>query len=238
MIELYNDDCINVLRNLPDNSVDLIVTDPPYDIKSTKTGSNSDFSISFQKSLTELDELDIVGGFDTEEVLNELVRVNKNINMYFWCNKAQIQMYLDYFVRDLDCSFDILKWVKTNAVPTFNNKYLSDTEYCLYFRKGGYCNPSNYNDASTLFNEPINSKDKKLYEHPTIKPVKMLDRLIKNSSKEGDVVLDCFMGSGSTGVSAKQLGRSFIGVELTEKYYEIAKKRIDNTISNEEMNDW
>ena len=78
---------------------------------------------------------------------------------------------------------DIIIWNKTNALPLFNNKYLSDKEYCLYFRKGGYCSPKCYEDAKTVFLYPINIKDKKKWKHPTIK----LEALIRNSSRENDM---------------------------------------------------
>ena len=111
-------------------------------------------------------------------------------------------------------------------MPTYNNKYLSDTEYCFYARKCGYCNPETYTDASTLYQAPINQDDKKHYKHPTIKPIQLVEKVIKNSSRYGDVIIDPFMGSGTTGVACKNLDRNFIGVELTKEYFNISVKRI------------
>lgn len=122
--------------------------------------------------------------------------------------------------------FDGVLTHNCNALPTYSNKYLSDTEYCLYFRKGGLCQPQNYQDAQTFFIAPINQKDKKLYKHPTIKPLDFMERFVRNSSKEGDTVLDCFMGSGTTGVACKNLKRNFIGIELSKEYFDIASDRI------------
>lgn len=221
-------DCLERMKEIPDGSVDLVLVDPPYDIKNTKSGEKSKLAKSMQVMNDQIREANIVSGFD-ELILDELVRVNKNINMYIFCNKAQLPMYMKYFVIDLGCSFDLIKWVKTNAMPTYNNKYLSDTEYCFYARKRGYCNPENYSDASTLYSAPINIKDKKKFNHPTIKPIPLLERLIRNSSKEGDKILDCFMGSGSTGVAAKNLNRNFIGIEMDEGYFNIAKERINQS---------
>jgi site-specific DNA-methyltransferase (adenine-specific) len=223
--ELYLGDCLEVLKDLPDSSVDLIVTDPPYDIKNTKAGGSNALCGRMNKSQKELKDLNICSGFN-DEILSELIRVNKGINMYFFCNKAQIPMYLDLFVNKLGCSFDLIKWVKTNAPPTYNNKYLSDTEYAVYVRKAAYCNPSNYADASTLYHAPANVKDKRLYNHPTPKPVELLRRLIRNSSKAGDVILDPFMGSGSTGEAALLERRKFIGAELIEEHFGTASQRI------------
>ena len=152
----------------------------------------------------------------------------KRINCYIWCNKAQIPEYLNYFVRELDCSFDIIIWWKTNPPPTFHNKYLSDKEYCLYFRKGGYCQPTSYETAKTVYYQPLNTLDKKEYPHPTIKPLNIIRNLIANSSKPGDIILDPFMGSGTTAVACMELGRKYIGFEINQAYFDVAQKRIQN----------
>jgi site-specific DNA-methyltransferase (adenine-specific) len=225
-MKLIHGDCLERMKEIPDNSIDMVLTDPPYDIKNTKPGGNSKLAKSMVNMNNQIREAKIVSGFNIE-ILDELVRINRNINMYFFCNKSQLTMYFDYFVKERNCSFDLIKWVKTNAMPTFNNKYLSDTEYCFYARKKGYCNPSNYRDASTLYNAPINQKDKKTWGHPTIKPLGLIEKLVRNSSKVGDVILDPFMGSGTTGVACKALGRDFIGIELDDEYFNIAKKRIE-----------
>ena len=177
------------------------------------------------------DEITLQGltkGFDLA-VLDELVRVMKRINIYIWCNGKQIPMYLDYFVRGKKASFDILIWSKTNATPLFHNKYLSDKEYCLYFRKGAHCQPQSYEKARTVYFQPINVKDKKKYKHPTIKPLNIIRNLVEASSEPGQVVLDPFMGSGTTGVACKELDREFIGIELDENYFRIAEERLKNT---------
>jgi len=153
----------------------------------------------------------------------------KEVNIYLWCNKKQIPEYFDFYVEKLKCKFDIICWHKSNALPTYSNKYLSDTEYCLYFRKGrGKCFPENYDDAKTFYVEPINATDKKLYGHPTIKPLHMIEALVKNSSREGDVVLDPFMGSGTTGVACRMHNRDFIGMEINKDFFDTAQKRIES----------
>lgn len=227
-MNLYNDDCMNILPTLKDNSVDLVVIDPPYDIPNITPGSNSKLSKSLERSLKQLDDADIISSYDVQAVNKELIRVMRGINIYIWCNKKQIPEYINLYVTNLGCKFEIICWHKTNAMPTFNGKYLTDTEYCLYFHKGGKpCNPSCYEDAQTYYNAPINANDKKYYKHPSIKPLPIIERLIRNSSDEGDVVLDCFMGSGTTGVACKDLGRDFIGVELSKQWYDIAEERIN-----------
>lgn len=75
--------------------------------------------------------------------------------------------------------------------------------------------------------QPINREDKNLYGHPTIKPLNIIQTLILNSSREGETVLDCFMGSGTTGVACAKLNRNFIGMEISEEYFNIASVRIN-----------
>lgn len=135
-IKLFNGDCLELFKQIPDKSIDLIVTDPPYQIDNTKAGGNSALAKSIQGMNDELAGANICNGFN-KAILTEMTRVMKNINCYIWCNHKQIPMYLDYFVKGLGCAFDILVWVKSNATPLFNNKYLTDKEYCLYFRRGG-----------------------------------------------------------------------------------------------------
>ena len=228
MIDLRQGDCLELMKDIPDKSIDLIVTDPPYLIENTKAGGKSKLAKSIQVMNDEIKENNLTNGFDIK-CLDELFRVMKVPNIYIWCNHKQIPMYLDYFVKEKGCSFDIIIWNKTNTMPLFNNKYLTDKEYCLYFRKGGYCNPNSYIDAKTVYYQPINIKDKRLWNHPTIKPLNIIETIIKNSSKENDTVLDCFMGSGTTGVACKNLNRNFIGMELDDTYFEIAKERIEKS---------
>jgi len=229
-IELYKGDCLEVMDKLIEDGVkvELIVTDPPYDIKNTKAGGKSKLAKSIQGMNDEILAAGITKGFDYIATLDKMVQLQDKINMYIWCNKSQLPLYLDYFVSNKKCSFDLIKWVKTNPIPTFYNKYISDTEYCLYVRKGGKCMPRSFEDGSTLYQAPINAKDKKLYGHPTIKPLDIIEKLIRNSSDNGHTVFDPFMGSGTTGVACKNLNRNFIGIELDDKYFEIAKNRIND----------
>lgn len=225
-IKIYNQDCMEMLKNIPDNSIDLIITDPPYDISCTGGGGNQGHKISTMGK--DLVNLNINTGYDIRKVGKEIVRVMKKMNVYFWCNKKQIPDYFDFYVKEQGCKFDILTWNKTNPVPTYSNKYLTDTEYCLYFRNGGMCEPKNYEDAKTYWFDPINASDKQIWEHPTIKPQHMIEKLIRNSSKQGQLVMDLYLGSGTTAAACKKLNRNFIGSEINEKYYKIALDRVEN----------
>ena len=233
MIDLRKGDCLELIKDIPDGSIDLIVTDPPYNVSATNGGGTINKGKKLNKSLKDLVEANITDGYDIEILGEEFMRVMKEPNIYLWCNKTQIPEYFKFYVEKHKCKFDIICWHKTNALPTYSNKYLSDTEYLLYFRKGkGKCFPKSYEDAKTYYIAPINHKDKKKYKHPTIKPLDITEKVIKNSSKENDIILDPFMGSGTTGVACKKLNRNFIGIELDEKYFNIAKERIENEDNN------
>ncbi len=223
--EIIHGDCLEIMKKLPDNCIDLVLTDPPYLYKNLVGGGCNQLTKTITKSFEDLK--DIRDGISLE-FCKEVLRLQNKINCYIWCSKEQIINYLNFFVTDNKCSYDILTWYKTNALPTFNNKYLTDKEYCLYFRKGGYCQPDNYENAKTIFYEPINILDKKKFNHPTIKPLKIFERLIKNSTKKGDWVLDCFSGSGTTAIACNNLKRNFICIEKDYKYWEISVERLAN----------
>lgn len=121
----------------------------------------------------------------------------------------------------------MLIWNKTNGLPVINNHYLIDKEYIFFIRaKGLPFRCVSYELGKTIFRYPVNLKDKKKYRHPTIKPLPIIETLIRNSSKEGDVVLDPFMGSGTTAVAAQNLNRKYIGYELNDKYCKVADVRL------------
>ena len=223
---IYNEDCIKGIKKIPDDYIDLVIIDPPYLINNHSTKISNEISIEINKYNKELYKSKLTNGYDIK-ILDELLRVMKKVNIYIFCNGEQIPFYIKYFVLERKCKMDILIWNKTNAMPLFNNKYLTDKEYCLYFRKGGYCNPSNYEDAKTVFYYPINSKDKKKWKHPTIKPEAIIRKLIRNSSKENDIVLDCFIGSGTTAVCCIKENRNYIGFEINKQFYKTCLERIE-----------
>lgn len=226
-IKLINNDWRNVFNDIDDNSIDLIVTDPPYDYEYKFTegngGSVNDVK-GFDKSLKKLNNINPVS-YNIGEFCSEAIRVMKNINIYIWCNKSQIYEYLSIFVGKYKCKYEIIVWNKIDALPTYYNKYLTDCEYCLYFHKGVSVHPGNYEDAKTVYIGKIN-RESKLYGHPTVKPLELTKKMISNSSKEGDLVLDPFMGSGTSGVACRELGRKFIGIEINNEYFNICKTRI------------
>lgn len=117
-----------------------------------------------------------------------------------------------------------------------NNTYANDTEYCVMAREKGTTKLyGDYDSKKKYWITPTNKADKDLYKHPTIKPVEIIKTLISNSTNEGDVVLDCFMGSGTTGVACKELNRDFIGIEIDDEYFKIAKDRINGITADGQL---
>ena len=142
---------------------------------------------------------------------------------------------MKYFVEEKGCLFDLLTWHKTNPAPTHNCHYLSDTEYCLMFREKGAYFGGTTQTLKKYYVSPINMEDKKAYNHPCTKPVEFIKNHLINSTKPNDIVFDPFMGSGSTLVAAKELGRKYIGIEINEKYFKVAKDRLNGINAKGQM---
>lgn len=216
-------DCLELMKNIPDKSVDLIVTDPPYLITTSGAGIYKQNDTRYIKELNDMKD-----GF-SKEVLDEICRVMKKINCYFFCSQKQIIPLLDYFIKGRGCNWNIISWHKSNPVPACGNKYLTDTEFILFFREKGVKIYGEFKTKFTYYVTPTNQKDKKKYGHPTIKPVTIIQNFVLNSSKEGDVVLDPFLGSGTTALACITTNRHYIGFEKEKKYFDTCCKRITET---------
>ena len=234
-MKLYNGDCLEIMKNIADKSIDLIITDPPY--KKKGGGYNCGggaFGSNNRDYHSELDDNKLLVDISVD-ILKEFIRIMKKVNLYIWCNKEQLYEYMQFFKG---YNLDLLTWHKTNPIPTCNNKYLSDTEYILFFREQGVKLYGTYATKKKYFISPTNKKDKEKFKHPTIKPLNIIETFVVNSSLEGETILDPFMGSGTTGVACKNTNRNFIGIELDENYFKIAKERIDNAICEKELFDY
>lgn len=220
--EIYNIDCMEGLKLIDDNSIDLVIIDPPYllNINNVKNLSNMNRYAN--------DLLNLKDGFDLK-VLDLLIQKMKKINIYIYCSKRQVKDLLNYF-SNKNCNHEILTWHKQNPSPLINNNYLPDTEYILFFREKGVKLYGNYHTKRKYYISLTNKVDKQKYKHPTIKPLELIEYHIENSSKEGDLILDCFAGSGTTLVGAINKNRRYIGFEIDKNYYEIAKKRIEEAV--------
>ena len=221
---IFNEDCLVGMKRIPDKSVDLVVTDPPYLLGTTGGGM---YKQSDKRYVKELQEANIVDGFSTN-ILDEMCRVMKAINICIFCSQKQIIPLLEYFVNEKYCNYNILSWHKSNPIPACGNKYITDTEFVLFFREKGVKIYGTTETKKTYWITPLNISDKHKYGHPTCKPENIVDCLIQNHSKEGDLVLDPFMGSATTAVCAIRKNRHFIGFELNKEYYDKACERIRN----------
>lgn len=225
--EVYNMDCMEGIKLLDDNSIDLVVIDPPYLLNLTKVKKTSSFN-NYANDLIGLKD-----GFDLK-VLDLLVQKMKKINIYIFCSKRQVKDLIEYFANK-DCNYEILTWHKQNPSPLINNNYLPDTEYVIFAREKGVRLYGNYHTKRKYYISGTNQVDKKKYRHPTIKPLPFIENLIINSSKEGDLVLDCYCGSGTTLVGAIETKRNFMGFEIDKKYYEISKQRVGEALLKEKI---
>ena len=218
-------DCYEVIKSIPDKSIDCIYTDIPY-LYNCGGGGNSPLA---KRIRTVTDEYlkDIKDGINFE-IFDDMIRVMKKINIFIWCSKLQILDIIKYFVEQKGCVFEILIWCKTNPTPATNNVWLPDVEYCLYFREKGVRLNDGYELKSKWYISPINQSDKEKFNHPTIKPLNLVERHIKHTTQENDIVLDCFCGSGTTCVACKNTNRRYIGIELNPKWYKVAVDRLNN----------
>ena len=220
-IDLHHGNCIEIMKQLEEQSIDLVVCDPPY---KTHARGNSGGTGGF---LASENGMNGNGGFEHNDLcISEyaplLYRIMKNeAHGYLMTNDLNL---VEFHIELKKCGFDIFKtliWSKNNAIC--NQYYMNSHEYIIFFRKGL---AKSINDCSTKsvlsYKNPINKI------HPSEKPIELLKVLIENSSNTGDVVLDFCMGSGSTGKACKDINRRFIGIEIDEKYFNIATKSIEN----------
>ena len=219
-VKLINGDCIEEMQKLIDDDVkvDLVLTDPPY-LMNYHTGRIKDKSHDFCKPIANDTNSDLIK--DIMPLLFELL--NDGGAVYMFCNANHI----DYFKQQIEQHFklkNILIWIKNNwSAGDLKGAYAKQTEFILFANKGRHL-LNGARDTDTLYYNRVVGN---MQLHQNQKPVDLLTFLITKSSKPNDTILDCFMGSGSTGVACLQTNRNFIGIELEPKYYEIAEQRIN-----------
>ena len=225
-IDLWQGDCLELMKNIPDGSVDLVLCDPPYQISNSSGGL-----LDKRKFIKQIDAMGMAkSGFDCYGFCKNLLPLFKSkehFNAVIFCSRLQLKNYIQ-FAENNGFMYGLTVWHKSNPAPLCNNKYLNDLEFCFYIKGKKSHIYGDYYSKSLVYKSSVNQKDKKKYKHPTIKPIPLLEKYIINHSLEDQTILDPFMGSGSTGVAAKNLNRNFIGIELDENYFEIAKKRIND----------
>ena len=216
---IYNQNCLEGMKRIPDGSIDLIVTDPPY--KTTTRGSFGGTGGILKDELNMKGKVFVHNDIKISDWISELYRVLKESgHCYIMCNNTNLSEFL---IQIKEAKFNIFKtliWKKDNCIT--NQYYMDSHEYIIFCRKGKAIKINNCGTKSVL--EVPNPKNKK---HPTEKPVDLMKILIENSSKPGDIILDPFLGSGTTAVAAVNTNRHYIGFELDEKYFDIACQRLD-----------
>lgn len=229
---VYNVDCYKAIKDIPDKSIDCIYTDIPYLYNNGGGGSETNFLTNNTKRLKN-SLIGIDAGIDYS-ILDDFVRIMKKVNIFIWCSKMQLLYIMNYFEK-YNCSFEILVWCKTNPTPMCNQKWLSDIEYCLWFKEKGVLLNDGYELKSKYFISEKNVRDKDKFAHPTIKPIELVKRHLLHTTQPNDIVLDCFMGSGTTCVACKDIGRRYIGFEIEKKWYDIAVNRLNKVDANGQM---
>lgn len=209
--KIYLGDAYELIKKIPDKSIDLVLTDPPYGIKADKGVGGFGSSIESVRKYN--DSWD--NKTPSVEMFNEIIRVGKKVIIFGG----------NYFTDKLPQSNHWIVWDKQGDIK-FQNPF-SSCELC-------WTNVNKNNIKKYVYIQQGFIKDGNDERvHPTQKPLDLIKNIILDYSNEGDIILDCFFGSGTTIVACKELGRRYIGFEINEKYYNIALDRL-NGISQQE----
>lgn len=212
---LYLADCASIMKHL--THVDVVITDPPYEIQAAGGMTKR------RSYLKEIINSNLESGFDYG-ILNQFNR---------WAvfgTKRQIVPLITK-AEEQGKSWALITWNKPNPTPLTNNNYLPDTEYLVHaFDSGGIY--GGYADKARYIVHKAGGGE---FDHPTVKPLPVMQKIVRTASERGQIVLDPFMGSGSTGVACVKEGRKFIGIDVSEKFFEIACKRIRDAVNQPDM---
>lgn len=210
MIKLMQGDCLERMKEIPDMSVEMVLTDIPYNEVNRKSSGLR----NLDKGVADIFEVPL------SDMVSEIKRLCTG-TVYIFCGIKQISEITD-LLQISGFSTRLGQWEKTNPSPMNGTRvWLSGSEFCVIGRKPN----ATFNEKcqKPIWKYPVGRN--KL--HPTQKPLSLIERLIEASSNELDTVLDFTMGSGTTGVAAKNLNRNFIGIELDHDYFRIAYERIN-----------
>lgn len=243
-IKLFQGDCLELMKDIPDGSVDCVITDPPYGTTDCDWDKIPDLKLFFEHGFRVLKENGPLISFSQLPFAVDLINACREYFRYeiIW-QKTRATGFLHANKRPLRAHENILVFYR--KIPVYNPLKTKGSPYKprrhginsdLYRNKKPYTTNNNTGDRHPhdvlLFK---NSNHNSM--HPTQKPVELIEWLVKTYTNPGDTVLDCFMGSGTTGVACVRNGRKFIGMELQEKYFEIAKNRIAGELVAAGMND-
>ena len=241
--ELWNGDCLELMKDIPDKSVDMILCDLPYGTTKCKWDIVIPFEPLWEQYNRIIKDNGCIALFARQPFASDLVNSNRKMFRYeiIWDKKAGTD-FAQANNKPITVHENIM--IFYNKKPTYNR--IDDTGFKPYSDKRTEKQSSELGAKGCIKREPFenkttrvpttirqffpdNRKGKGSSLHPTQKPVALLEWLIKSYTNENEIVLDNTMGSGSTGVAALNLHRKFIGIELDEKYFEIAKERIEKT---------
>lgn len=235
---IYNGDCTVEMQKIANDSVDLILTDPPYNL--------GNFMINRSTNLAKMRENFFANaGWDNLEFDEWVERMDSFFEDAARIIKTGGSMIIFMSIIKVETIIKLAEkhgfyykttgiWHKLNPMPrNMNLHFVNSTEAWIYFtykKKTGTFNNGNKMIHDFIETSVVSNGEKKAGKHPTQKPIALLEHFVKLLSNEGDLVVDPFMGSGSTGVVCKKLGRNFVGVEFDKEYYEIAQRRIEDCI--------
>lgn len=233
-IELFQGDCLEIMKNIPDKSIDLILCDLPYGTTQCKWDTVIPFEELWKQYNRIIKDNNVIVLFGSEPFSSALRMSNVKDYKYDWIwNKVKPSGHLNakriplkqheiisVFYKNKCNYYPIM----TDQKPRLSKNYLNNKSE-LFGTEKEVSRVTDKKYPKTILDFSNASQKGKL--HPTQKPVELLEYLIKTYTQEGEVILDNCMGSGSTGVACKNLNRNFIGIELDENYFNIAKERIE-----------
>jgi len=241
IMQLFNDDCLKVLPTIPDKSIDLILTDPPYGTTACKWDSVIPFEPMWNQLKRVIKDNGAIALFGSEPFSSSLRMSNIKQFKYDWiwnkklAGNGILAKHQPFKIHEIVSIFSKNKHnyfpLKTKGLlrrKLTNNLKISEINNGDGIKKAKETFNDLYYPKSIIEFTLANLRRNRL--HPTQKPVALLEYLIKTYTNENDTVLDFTMGSGSTGVACKNLNRNFIGIEKDEKYFDIAKQRIESTL--------
>lgn len=239
MINLLHGDCLELMKDIPDKSIDMILCDLPYGQTKFEWDKKLDFDLLWNSYERIIKDDGAIILFAKQPFTSELVLSNPKLFRYelIW-EKTRASNNMQVKKQPSAIHENILVFYKKQ--PIYNDlKFKVDEKYIdkrksindSFYSKGHYQGvmkrkpDDGWRHPQSVL--PFNSVWEKNM-HPTQKPVELLEWLVKSYSNQGDLILDNCMGSGSTGIACKNTGRDFIGIEVDEKYFNIAKERIEN----------